>query len=453
MKIEIPENVKKIIDKIQSAGFEAYAVGGCVRDSIMGVEPHDWDICTSALPEETLEILGKTNIISNGLKHGTVTVGFNNEFYEITTFRIDGKYNDNRRPESVKFIKSLREDLARRDFTINALAYNCSKGLCDFFGGEADIQNHVIRCVGIPDERFREDGLRILRALRFSSRLGFTIEEETADAVHRNANLLKNISYERITSELFGIIDGDYAENVLTDYADVLCVFIPEIKDMIGHLQYNPHHIYDIWTHTVKVVVNSPHDRVLRLAALLHDISKPECFYTDQDGTGHFKGHPEKGAEKAYRIMKRLKIDNKTIKNVCMLIRYHDRRPKINEKNVRQLVSEIGVKGTEQLIQIKKADAMGQNPAMLEKKLELIDEFERIFRKQTACGEEYNLKMLEINGNDIITSGIGDRKKIGEVLKYLLECVIDGRLENSHKALVEEAKAYIENNNMGKKNV
>ncbi len=443
MKIEIPHNADKIIEKIQNSGFEAYAVGGCIRDSIMGLVPHDWDICTSALPEETLDILGKTNIITNGLKHGTVTVKFDKELYEITTFRIDGVYSDNRRPESVTFVRSLREDLARRDFTINALAYNYNKGLCDFFGGEEDIKNKIIRCVGNPVKRFREDGLRILRALRFSSRLGFKIEEKTSAAIHENAFLLKNISAERTVSELLGIIDGEYAEKVLTEYVDVLCVFIPEIEKMIGFEQHNPHHIYDIWTHTVKVISHSPHGKISRLAALFHDIAKPECYSPDETGTGHFHGHPEKGAVKAHDIMKRLRLDNKTIDKVCMLIKYHDVRPKINPRNVRILISKVGVENFHELMQLKEADAMGQNPELLNGKLEDIKKLTEIFEEQTADGQEFNLKTLAIKGNDLIAMGITEGKTIGKILKYLLEGVIDGKFKNEYGELKSEAELYI----------
>ncbi len=444
MKIKIPENVNRIIEKIQSAGFEAYAVGGCIRDSVMGLVPHDWDICTSAMPEETLAVLNKTNIITNGLKHGTVTVKFDDELYEITTFRIDGVYNDNRRPESVTFVRSLREDLARRDFTVNALAYNNDKGLCDFFGGVEDIENHIIRCVGEPDKRFREDGLRILRALRFAARLGFSVEKETAAAIHRNAELLRNISAERISNELVGIIDGEYVEKILLEYADVLCVFIPEIRKMTGFEQHNPHHIYDIWTHTVKVVSHSPHGKISRLAALFHDISKPECYSTDEKGIGHFHGHPERGAEKARNIMKRLKIDNKTMDKVCLLIKFHDVRPEVNPRNVRRLISRVGAENFNSLMQLKAADAMGQNPDLLNEKLDYIERLEKIFEEQTADGQQFNLKTLRINGRDLIDMGITDGKTIGRILGYLLDGVINGDLKNEHHELMNSAKKCID---------
>ncbi|MDD6489698.1 MAG: hypothetical protein PUG48_07785, partial [Clostridia bacterium] len=268
MKINLPNGVQKIISTLAEKGYNSYAVGGCIRDSIMNKKPSDWDICTSSMPEETLSTLGKHNIIKNGLKHGTVTVRFDGVSYEITTFRVDGEYSDNRHPNNVKFVRNLKDDLARRDFTINAMAYNDSDGLCDYYGGLDDIKNKIIRCVGDPDKRFFEDGLRIMRALRFASVLGFDIEKETAESIHRCCNLLKNISAERIMSEFSKLIVGQNAEKILLEYSDVFCVFIPEIRQMIGFKQKNPHHIYDVWTHTVKAVVNTPPEKIIRLSAL-----------------------------------------------------------------------------------------------------------------------------------------------------------------------------------------
>ena len=268
--IKMPENAKGIIDKLRTCGYDAYAVGGCIRDSIMGKIPYDWDICTSALPEEVLEVLGERNIIENGLKHGTVTVHIDGENYEITTFRTDGQYLDNRHPENVTFVRELKEDLSRRDFTMNSLAYNYSEGLIDIFGGRDDINNSIIRCVGDPDKRFGEDALRILRALRFSSQLGFSIEEKTSASIHKNAELLKNISAERIMSEFTKILMGKNVEDVLMNYKDVIAVFIPEIKPMFGFEQHNPHHVYDVWQHTVKSVACVKNERILRLTAFFH---------------------------------------------------------------------------------------------------------------------------------------------------------------------------------------
>ena len=440
----LPEAVRYIIEKLYKGGYEAYAVGGCVRDSIMGVRPHDWDVCTSARPEKVLELLSSKNIIEGGLKHGTVTVSIDGSLYEITTYRSDGEYIDNRHPGSVRFITSLEDDLSRRDFTINAIAYNDKAGIADPFHGEDDIRDRIIRTVGDTDKRFSEDALRILRALRFSSRLGFTICEETSDSIIKNAHLLKNISQERITSEFLQIINGDYAEEILMKYSSVISVFIPEITAMIGLEQRNPHHIYDVWEHTVKVVVNSPKGRVSRLAAFFHDISKPECFFTDDSGVGHFKGHPEKGAYLSEKIMKRMKLDNKTISSVKKLIMYHDLRPEANEKNVRRLLSQIGNEAFEELMLLKKADASGQNPDMLEYKLEYIDRLTGIYKELTKNGERFTVDSLCINGSDLISLGLKPGKRIGMILEMLLDMVIDGNAKNEREVLIAQAKRIID---------
>ena len=442
MKITIPENVEIIIKRLIKGGYSAYVVGGCVRDSIMGAAPHDWDICTSAMPEETLNTLGSHNVIDSGLKHGTVTVNFGGSLFEITTFRTDGVYLDNRRPESVTFVRSLKEDLSRRDFTINAIAYNHTDGICDYFGGMEDIRNKIIRCVGNPDKRFNEDALRILRALRFASKLGFEIEKYTSEAVHKNAGLLRNISAERIASELIRILNGEYVEKILTDYSDVIAVVIPEIIPMIGFEQRNPHHIYDVWGHTVKVIAHSPHGKILRLAALFHDIGKPECYTIDEKGTGHFHGHPKISAAMAEKIMYRLKLDKKTISDVIVLIEYHDKRPPAEPKNVRRLLSKIGTENFKRLMELKKADAKGQNPDLLNQKLDYIAELERICEEETADGKQFTIKSLQINGNDLMRLGIKEGRQIGLILKYLLSLVIDGAVENEYHALVKEAAEY-----------
>ena len=293
MRIEIPEGAQRIIETLHRSGHRAYVVGGCVRDSLLLRVPVDWDICTSSLPEETLECLNAENIIKNGLKHGTVTVRVDGENYEITTFRTDGEYLDNRHPESVTFVRNLKEDLARRDFTMNALAYSNSRGLQDCFDGLKDIENGMIRCVGSPGRRFGEDALRILRALRFASVLGFEIEKKTAKSIHKNAYLLKNISVERIMSEFVRILCGKNVGRVLLEYADVVGEILPEVRKMTGFEQHNPHHVYDVWTHTVKVIAAVKPTKTLRLAALFHDMGKPSAFKMDEKGVGHFKGHPE----------------------------------------------------------------------------------------------------------------------------------------------------------------
>ena len=438
--ISMPENVKYIISQLEKSGYEAYAVGGCIRDSLMGLTPHDWDVTTSALPQQVLSSLDAHNIIDSGMKHGTVTVKLGQDLYEITTFRADGEYTDCRRPDSVSFVTSLTEDLARRDFTMNAIAYNDKAGVCDPFSGEQDLKNRLIRCVGDPDKRFGEDALRILRALRFASRLGFEIEEKTSLSLHKNAYLLDNISAERKCSELLQIIDGEYAEKVLIDYSDVLSVVIPEISPMIGFEQHNPHHIYDVWQHTVKVIVNSPHGKVSRLSAMFHDIGKPHCFSLDEDGVGHFKPHPGISADMSREIMNRLRLDKKTITEVSNLILYHDTRPPATDKNIRRMIHNVGAENFIALLELKKADTLAQNPETIDYKLEYIEQLRKIFAEQTKNGEQFSLKTLNINGSDLISICITDGKTIGKTLNTLLSLVIDGELENDHDLLLNAAK-------------
>lgn len=439
VKIELPQVVSSIIASLEAAGFEAYAVGGCIRDSLMGKEPSDWDICTSALPHETLSALGKNNIVENGMKHGTVTVRIENNNYEITTFRTDGEYLDNRHPSQVTFVRNLSEDLSRRDFTVNSLAYNDKRGLVDLFGGVKDIEQHRICCVGDPDKRFNEDALRILRALRFSSQLGFEIEKNTGESILRNAGLLVNISAERIMSEFLKILTGSFCERLLMQYRDVFAVFIPEIKPMFGFRQRNPHHSYDVWEHTVKAVAFSKPDPVLKLAAFFHDIGKPRTFTIDERNIGHFHGHPEVSAMLAHEILRRLKSDNHTINTVCLLIKLHDQRPPATAKNVRKLVAKTGTESFPLLMELKRADTKGQNPLMLEQKLVYIDELEGIFNSELANNAVFSLRQMALNGYDLQQIGIREGKRIGILLNELLAQVIEGELPNDHDRLLIEA--------------
>jgi len=437
LRIEIPENVNDIIQKLRQSGYQAYAVGGCIRDSLMSLLPDDWDICTSALPQQTLEVLQLPNIIENGMKHGTVTVRYHGENYEITTFRKDGQYTDHRRPSSVTFVNEIKEDLSRRDFTINALAYNEEEGLQDYFEGYQDIQRRILRCVGNPDERFQEDGLRIMRALRFAARFELTIEPLTAEAIHRNKALLKNISAERINTEFTKLLLSVGVEKILTEYADVIAEFIPEIKPMIGFEQKNPHHVYDVWSHTVKVVSFSPEDKVLRLAAFFHDIGKPYTFTKSEDGTGHFHGHPEVSAEMSSFIMKRLRYDNHTIAAVRNLVRVHDKRPPLEKKSVRRLLRDIGETMYLPLTELKRADAKAQNPDKLPEKLEYVDELERMLQEEIHSQSAYALRQLAVNGGDLKEAGITDGKEIGRMLQELLELVIEEKVPNERNALLK----------------
>jgi len=319
MIVELPKEVKKIIKSLEDSAYEAYIVGGSLRDILMGKAPHDWDIATSAIPEQVMACFPTQRIITTGLKHGTVTIMQGGIGYEVTTFRIDSDYSDNRHPDEVSFTPSLKEDLSRRDFTINAMAYNPASGLIDLFNGLADLANRQINCVGVPERRFQEDSLRMMRALRFAAVLDFQIGESTAFAIHQHKSLLQNISAERINFELCGLLCGKNVENILRQYADVIAVFIPEIKIMWNFAQNNRYHYLDVWEHTIKAVAVVNADLILRLVMLFHDIAKPECYTEDEAGNGHFYGHPKVSSNMAKTIMKRLKFDNKTSKTVSDL--------------------------------------------------------------------------------------------------------------------------------------
>ena len=439
-RIIMPEDVQALIHRLQQAGYRAYAVGGCVRDSILQKEPEDWDICTSALPQQTLAVLQLSNIIENGLKHGTVTVRYHQQNYEITTFRTDGVYTDNRRPSSVTFVTDVREDLRRRDFTVNALAYNEEEGMLDYFGGVEDIQHRQLRCVGVPDERFQEDGLRIMRALRFASRDGFHIEQATADAIHRNAGLLRNIAIERINSELNKLLVGDNVEEILTEFPDVLAVVIPELTPLFGFEQHNPHHALDAWQHTVKVVALTPKDKCLRLAALFHDIGKPDTFTMDEQGIGHFYGHPQRSEALTNTILRRMRYDNDTIAQVTKLVALHDRHPSLTARSVRRFLSETGDTLLPALLQLQRADAYAKGIPVDEETAAYFDKLAALCEQEMKAPTAYTLKMLAVNGNDLMAIGIQSGVQVGRILHALLEGVIDGELVNDKAVLLQAAR-------------
>ena len=436
--IHIPDEVKTAISTLAANGFEAYIVGGCVRDSLLGGNPKDYDITTSAEPEEVEKIFGNFRVIETGIKHGTVTVLINKMPLEITTFRIDSDYSDNRHPENVTFTKSLEEDTARRDFTMNALAYNDERGICDFYGGTDDIKNKIIRCVGDADKRFGEDALRIMRAIRFSSVLGFEIEENTKRAVFKNKELLRNISSERIASELVKLLCGANVRKVLMEYIDVLGVVIPELLPMKGFDQKNIHHIYDVLEHTAAAVENIEPTPVLRLTALFHDIGKPECFFM-KDGQGHFYGHADIGADMTTKILSRLKFDNNTKNTVTKLVKIHDVQIEETDTAVKRCMNKHTPEIFFLLLKMKRADTLAQSP-MCRERLEYLDRLEKraneiINRK--AC---FSMKDLAVNGNDLIKLGVKPGKELGNILKHLLEAVIEGKLPNDKNTLIKFTK-------------
>lgn len=437
--IKILDAAQTAINILENAGFEAYIVGGCVRDSVLGNTPKDWDITTNALPDEMLEVFNEYRVIETGIKHGTVTVIINKFPLEITTYRIDGTYSDNRRPDSVSFTSEIKNDLCRRDFTINSMAYNSRNGFVDYFSGENDIKNKIIRCVGNPDTRFNEDALRILRALRFASVLSFDIEERTKESIFLNKHLLKNIAKERISVEFNKILMGNSAKRVLSDYNEIIKVFIPEIKEMIGFNQNNKHHHLDVWQHTLEAINNSEFDINIRLTMFFHDIAKPLTYTEDLNGVGHFYGHPKLSCEIAKNILKRLKYDNNTIETVYLLISYHDYRVKPEKKSIKRLLGKIGEINFKKLLCVQKADILGQNPILISEKLENIKKVEDLFNKIIEDNMCFSIKDLEVNGNDLMDMGIPKGKIIGEILNKLLEMVIDEKICNNNKILKTEA--------------
>lgn len=436
--IFLPDEVKTAIEKISKNGFEAYIVGGCVRDSLLGKTPKDYDITTSASPQEVEKIFSDCRVIETGIKHGTVTVLINSMPLEITTFRIDSEYVDNRHPESVTFTKSLREDTARRDFTMNAIAYNNFTGICDFYGGETDIKNKIVRCVGNPDLRFNEDALRIMRAIRFSSVLGFEIEENTRSSIFKNKELLKNISSERIAAELVKLLCGKNAKKVLCEYIDILGVVMPELLPMKDFDQRNAHHIYDIWTHTAVAVENIEPAPILRLTALFHDIGKPECFFM-KNGQGHFYGHAAVSEKISDNILKRLKFDNTSRETITTLVKLHDIQIEETETAVKRFLRKHSPEIFFLLIQVKRADTLAQSPECFSR-LEYLENIKKIAEDILSKDACFSLKTLQISGNDLISLGFSQGKQIGIILNKLLDEVIKGKLPNHKEQLIEYVK-------------
>jgi len=440
MRIELPTAVEIAINKLTAAGHEAYIVGGCVRDALLGAQPHDYDMTTSALPEETEKVFSEYRIFETGIKHGTVTVLINGEPLEITTFRVDGAYNDHRRPEEVTFTRSLQEDVARRDFTVNAMAYSPDTGIMDFWGGREDLKNGVIRAVGEPDRRFNEDALRIMRAARFASVLGFRIESETSDSMIRNKALLQNISAERINVELSKLLVGDGCERILTEYAVILTEIIPELAPAIGFDQKNHHHIYDVYTHTVKAVSACPKDRNIRMAALLHDVGKPSVFTVGNDGEGHFYGHSEVSVEMARDILNRLRFDNASKEEILKLIKYHDPVIPVDRVAVGRWARRLGMETLFKLLDLKSADNLAQAPQYADR-LRGYDRIRDIANEMIAENACFSLKNLAVNGGDLISEcGYTPGKSVGNALAALLEAVISEELPNEREALLARAR-------------
>ncbi len=441
MTIQLPEKVSYIIECLQSRGYEAYAVGGCVRDSILGREPQDWDITTSAKPEQVKELFDHT--IDTGIQHGTVTVMLDHEGFEVTTYRIDGEYEDARHPKEVIFTSQLVEDLKRRDFTINAMAYNEKDGLVDAFGGIDDLEKKVIRCVGNPMDRFTEDALRILRAVRFAAQLGCEIHPDTEAAIVKLAPNLSKISAERIQVELVKLLVSPNPGRMRQIYElGIADVILPEFSVMMQSPQNNPMHLYNVGEHSVRATELIESQKVLRIAMLLHDVGKPACRMTDENGEEHFYGHAQLGAQMAKTILRRLKFDNDTTSKVSGLINAHADHFQVTAKTVRRALVRNGLEHYPALFSVMRADALAHAPEYMERQLRFIEEYEAMYRQILEEQNCLTLKDLAVTGKDLIAHGIQPGKDIGMILQKLLEDVLDDPQLNDRETLLLRLSDY-----------
>lgn len=439
IKIEMPKAVREIIEKLEGAGFEAFAVGGCVRDAVLGRVPADWDITTSAMPEEVKALFSRT--IDTGIQHGTVTVMKDHSGYEVTTYRIDGEYEDARHPKSVSFTANLVEDLKRRDFTINAMAYNDRAGIVDEFDGIGDLKRGIIRCVGNPKDRFEEDALRMLRAVRFSAQLGFSIEEETKQAIKTLAENLEKISAERIQVELVKLLVSDHPENIKTAYeTGITAVVLPEFDACMNCEQNHPFHIYNVGEHTIHSLRAVEADKVLRLTMLFHDFGKPLTHSRNEEGGSRFYGHAAVSADMAREIMRRLKFDNDTTDKVKKLVAEHDRFIKNEPNRVRRAVSKIGKDLFPYFLKVRRADILAQNPVMQEERFKELETLEQLYEEILQKDEAVSVKELKIDGKDLLNAGIRQGKQIGEILSQLLELVLEEPEKNQKEILLDYVK-------------
>ncbi len=437
--IQIPETVRKLISRLQENGYTAYAVGGCVRDSLLGRKPEDWDLCTSATPEEMQAVFAGENVAETGLRHGTLTVIMDHVPYEITTYRVDGAYSDHRHPDAVAFVDCIDGDLARRDFTVNAMACGSDGVILDLFRGQEDLKRRIIRCVGEPERRFEEDALRILRALRFASVLGFEIEQETARAVHRMYTALGAVAAERIRTELLKLLCGQDAGRILREYTDVITFLIPCLKASVGYGQDNPHHLYTVWEHIIRTVEGVPPDPVLRMTMLLHDAGKPYTRTTDANGVGHYAGHQVCSAHLAAEVVEKLKFDRASGERIVRLVEAHDIPLSPDRKTLLRRLNRFGEEDLRALFLIHRADRIAtgtRNPAHAEDRCRELNAALDELLAQHPC---FTLKELAVNGDDLKELGLKG-KEIGEALQSLLDRVIDGRTENEKSALTAQAR-------------
>ena len=438
---DLPAGAAAIIRRLNANGHQAYVVGGCVRDSLLGKAPNDWDICTSALPGDMQRIFRDMHVVETGLKHGTLTVVIDHQPYEVTTFRVDGAYTDHRHPDEVTFVADVREDLARRDFTVNAMAYHPELGVVDVFGGQEDLARGVLRCVGEPGQRFDEDALRILRALRFASTYGLTIEEHTARAVHSLKHTLSGVAAERIRVELAKLLCGRGAGDILRAYHDVICQVLPALSPMIGFDQRTPFHRYDVWEHTVRAVEAVPAREVLRLTMLLHDSGKPSAFTVDENGIGHAYGHQKISRGIAEEALTFLRADNATRDRVLVLVEHHDIPMNGERTLLKRRLNQFGEETVRQLIEVQRADAMGKGTMTVQEIETRTAEVFRALEELLASNPCVTLKDLAVRGDDLIRMGIKG-KAIGQCLAHLLDEVMAERLENQREILLDAAEQW-----------
>ena len=444
MNIVLPDDVNYIINTIQQAGYEAYVVGGCVRDALLHKQPDDWDITTSAKPNIIKELFPHT--IDTGLQHGTVTVRVHHTNYEVTTYRIDEDYIDGRHPNKVTFTNLLSEDLKRRDFTINAIAYNPTAGLIDLFSGQSDLENKIIRCVGNPTLRFEEDALRILRALRFSAQLNFTIHEETLDAITNCSHLLTKISAERIHTELTKLLVSNHPEVLKIAYnSKVTRVILPEFDTIMATMQNNPHHCYTVGEHTLEALKSVSEDPILRYAMLFHDMGKPSCKTTDQHGIDHFHGHQIKSKEIAHSIMKRLKFDTRSMTLIERCVEHHDLRLEPTQRAVRRAIAKLGVDLFPYLFEIQKADILAQSTFQRDKKLNTLSQVKSIYNLILEEQDCLTIKDLAIHGQDLLEIGFTPGPIIGQILQALLEYVLEHPEKNTKEDLISYTNTNFSN--------
>ena len=435
MLIHLPEDVKAILHTLQEAGYEAYAVGGCIRDSLLGRRPDDWDITTSAKPQETKALFGKT--IDTGIQHGTVTVMRHGRGYEVTTYRVDGEYEDGRHPKEVTFTASLKEDLKRRDFTVNAMAYNEKDGLVDLFGGRQDLEQKIIRCVGEANERFEEDALRIMRAVRFSAQLGFSIEERTKEAIRGHAERLRQVSAERIQVELTKLVISPNPDFLRIAWeTGITAVVLPEFDRLMEQPQNNPHHCFSVGEHTLHAMQAVRPDKCLRLAMLLHDVAKPLCLTTDAEGIDHFHGHAQKGERMAAQILKRLRYDNHTTELVSRLVKWHDVAIAPEKKAVRRAASRMGKELFPLILEVKAADLAAQSDYQRAEKRDWLERLRSLYEEIEREGDCLTIKNLAVNGRDLIQAGITPGPQLGLALQQLLEIVLEDPEKNTREYLL-----------------